>query len=74
MKQLIHLLILVLSIHASSINSPIFSDGPPKPNHKKDGEICHRNMNCMSKCCLPDLYANGTVKHYDEHGFPDRIC
>ena len=31
-------------------------------------------MNCNSKCCLPDLFDNGTVKHYDDHGFPERVC
>ena len=71
MKNLLSLITLVLSINA--INSPIFYFGdkpPPEPNQKQDGELCHKNMVCISKCCLPDLYANGTVKHYDDHGFP----
>ena len=41
---------------------------------KPDNAPCHRNMECNSDCCIPDLYPNGTVKHYDAHGFPDRIC
>ena len=39
-----------------------------------DGTDCTRHIECKSHCCLPDLYANGTVKHYDDHGFPIRVC
>ena len=51
--------------------------GPPNPHDqhdRADGEKCFRNYECISSCCLPDLFANGTVKHYDKHGFPVRVC
>ena len=67
------LLLWVAFVQAFRFNDAITSFAAP--SEKGDlGAKCFRAYECLSDCCLPDTYPNGTVKEWDPQGFPIRIC